>query len=348
MSTRIMRRILILLALALIPDAAAAFSWQLDSIAQMGKFPRFCVDTYNWANIFFNGTDTAYVRSTGYRWNIKLRTASWADMNEFYFDRHHVMHMQSPYCSSIGLDVQYMAVAIGYDININKLFGGADRSKSRFNFEFSSARFSGRLYSVTNRDGMIITRLNNMNDIDTDFRNMNTNTFGVDLTYFLNMGRYSNGAAFSYSKLQMRSQGSWIFTAAYQRQKMNFDFRSLPSGIKQWLPDDWSDSTYTASGYNIGIGAGYGFNWVPCRNLTIGIMALAIPSVNHGYLNSPEKRCSFRLNYRGGASVVWNHNRWFIGTSIRADAGFIYSDATTLINALPAFDLKIGWRFNLF
>jgi len=40
---------------------ARSFSFDLDSIAAMGKFPRFVVNTYRWGNEFFNGYDTTYV-----------------------------------------------------------------------------------------------------------------------------------------------------------------------------------------------------------------------------------------------------------------------------------------------
>lgn len=335
-------------AILMMAQSAMALSFNPDSIAKMGKFPDFCVRTYYWADRFFNGVDTAYVQSTEYKMNVKLKSGSWSDINEFYFDGQHRMKLQSPYCSSIGFDVQYLAVALGYDININRLFGGSDRSKSRFNFEFSSALLSGRFYSIKNHDGMTIRRLDNNKDINIDFNAMSTSTWGIDATYFFNHRKYSNSAAFSFGKIQRKSQGSFMLTAAFQSQKMKFDFSQMPDNVKGWLPERWKDRIYSSNGYNIGIGGGYGFNWVPCKNLTIGVMAQVIPSLNYGYLNSSKKGCSFRMNYRGGVSVVWNHDRWFICTAARADAGLIYSNSSTLTNALVSFDVKIGWRFNLF
>lgn len=329
-------------------QAASAFSFNPDSIAKMGRFPDFCVRTYYWADRFFNGVDTAYVSSTGYKMNVKLRSGSWSDINEFYFDGQHRMKMQSPYCSSIGLDVQYLAVALGYDININRLFGGADRSKSRFNFEFSSALLSGRFYSISNHDGMTVRRFGDHKSMALNFDAMSTSTWGIDITYFFNRRRYSNSAAFSFGKIQRRSQGSFLLTASFQSQKTDFDFSQLPDDIKVWLPEQWKGRRYSSDGFNIGVGGGYGFNWVPCRNLTIGLMAQVIPSLNYGYLNSSRKGYSFRMNYRGGASVVWNRDRWFVGAAARADAGLIYSSSSTLTNALVNIDVKVGWRFNLF
>ena len=220
--------LILTVAFAVATQPASALSLLPESIARTGRFAAFCVRTYYWADRFFNGSDTAYVQSTGYKMNVKFRSGSWSDINEFYFDGDHRMKMQSPYCSSIGFDVQYLAVALGYDINVNRLFGGSDRSKSRFNFEFSSALLSGRLYSIRNNDGMTVSRFGEYRNLNLDFSGMSTSTWGVDATYYFNHRRYSNSAAFSFGKIQRRSQGSFMLTAAYQRQKMEFDFAQLP------------------------------------------------------------------------------------------------------------------------
>ena len=56
-----------------------AFSFDLDSIAQMGKFPRFVVNTYRWGDKFFNSYDSAYVEGTGYKFNVKAKSELWKD-----------------------------------------------------------------------------------------------------------------------------------------------------------------------------------------------------------------------------------------------------------------------------
>ncbi len=340
--------LLLFVALSCISRPAAAITLHPDTIAKAGKFPAFCMRAYSWVDRFFNSTDTAYVGATGYKMNIKLKSSSWADINEFYFDSDHRMKMQSPYCSSIGFDVQYLAIALGYDININRLMGGNDRSKSRFNFELSSALLSARLYSIKNHDGMTIRRFGDNSNLWLDFSDMSTSLWGIDATYIFNHRKYSSSAAFSFGKIQKRSQGSFLLTFAYQSQKMEFDFNSLPDEVHSWLPDEWKGRIYAASGHNISLGGGYGFNWVPCRNITIGLMAQILPSLSHGYINSPHKVYSFRMSYRGGLSAVWNQDRWFVGASAKADASFIYSRSSTLTNALVNFDIKAGWRFNLF
>ena len=327
-----------------IPITVSAMSINLDSIAVKGKTLKFGVNIYRFADKFFNELDTAFVSSTGYKWNAKFRAYSWTDFNGFYFDGKHQMGMLSPFCTSIGADVQFMAVAIGYDININKLLGGRDRSKSKFSFEFSSARLSGRYYSITNDEGMNIKYIDNKLIDEIPFQGITSSLWGLDLTYYFNNHRYSNQAAFSFGKIQKRNQGSFMIGLAYQNQKLFFDFNSLPNQIKDWFPENWKGRNYRSNGFNFGFSGGYGYNWVARQKFTFGVMGLIIPSLHYGYLNSEDKGYSFRMNYRINASAVWNHHRWFFGAVTRADVGFIYSEST-LASGLFSFETKLGWRF---
>ncbi len=225
-----------------------AFSWNLDSIADKGRFPHFCVNTYRWADRFFNGSDTAYVQSTGYKMNVKLRTSSWGDMNEFYFDGDDQIRLNSPSTATIGFDVAYMAVALGYDVNISRLFGAVDRTKTRFNFDFSSALLSGRFYSIRNGYGMNLTSVGGQH-VDGHFlQNVETSTWGLEAFWYFNSRRYSNAAATNFGKIQLKSQGSFITGLAYQYHKLDFDFSKLPEDLKRNLPEEWRNRWYRADG----------------------------------------------------------------------------------------------------
>ncbi|MDE5720506.1 MAG: DUF4421 domain-containing protein [Paramuribaculum sp.] len=342
-----MYRLILLIILAAATAEAPALTFDFDSIAAKGPVPKFFVGAYRWVDRTFNGTDTAYVRSTGYKWNVKVRSSNWSDFNSFYFDRNHEMNMHSPFCSSIGADIQFMAVALGYDINLSRLTGGKDRSKSKFNFEFSSGLVSGRIYSINNTDGMTITSFGDLKNLDTPYKGINSTIWGIEAICVINPRRYSNSAAFSFGKIQLRSQGSWLVGLAFQSQKLDFDFSSLPDDIHQWLPEKWQGMRYATDGINIGVSGGYGYNWVPRRNWTIGVQAIIIPSLNYGYVNTDRKQYSFRMNHRLNLGAVWNHDRWFIGVTAKLDASLIYY-YSTLVNGLTNIEAKAGWRFNLF
>ncbi|MGM9872585.1 MAG: hypothetical protein ACI30X_03930, partial [Muribaculaceae bacterium] len=62
MRNRLRRAIMVLMLAVLAPLSASAFSLALDSIAEWGKFPRFCIDVYRWGDKFFNSYDSTYVK----------------------------------------------------------------------------------------------------------------------------------------------------------------------------------------------------------------------------------------------------------------------------------------------
>ena len=330
-----------------IPMNGYPSSWHIDSIAQKGRFSRFCVNAYKLADRFFNGTDTAYVQPTGYKMNVKLRSSISSDLNEFYIDGNDNIKFCSTPTATIGFDVAYMAVALGYDININRLFGGVDRTKSRLNFDFTSARFSGRLYRTRNGYGMKLTSIGGKHDVGYFFKDVQTSVWGIDAFYYFNSRRYSNAAASNFGKIQLKSQGSFIAGLAYQYSKMVFDFSALPDDLKSDLPESWRNRRYLADGCTFGLAGGYGFNWVPKRKFNVGAIAIIIPGLNYGYLNSANKSYSFRINYRATLSASYNHKRWFVGIVGKADLANIYSVHSTLSNALWTIEAKVGWRFNI-
>lgn len=324
-----------------------AFSWDIDSIARKGSFLRFCANTYKWADNFFNGSDTTYVQSAGYKMNVKLRTSSWSDLNEFYFDGNDQIRLCSPTTATVGFDVAYMAIALGYDVNINKLFGAVDRTKSRFNFDFSSALISGRFYRIKNDYGMNLTSIGEQQNINYFFKDVATSTWGIDVFCYFNSKRYSNAAATNFGKIQRKSQGSFIAGFAIQHSKMDFDFSTLPDNLKSNLPESWRNKHYYADGNTFGIAGGYGFNWVPKQKFNIGVIGIIIPGLNFGHLNSETKSYSFRINYRCSLSASYNHKRWFAGIVAKSDLAKIYSVHSTLTNAQWSVEAKVGWRFNI-
>ena len=72
-----------------------AFSFALDSIAAMGKFPAFCIKTYRWGDQFFNGYDTLYVKGSGHKFNVKVLTNTWVDYYNFDLQDNMSMRLQS-------------------------------------------------------------------------------------------------------------------------------------------------------------------------------------------------------------------------------------------------------------
>lgn len=336
-----------------VPQKAGAFSLALDSVATWGKFPRFCVNTYRWGDKFFNSYDSAYVEGTGYKFNGKLKTDTWVDNYRFALPDKYVMNMRSDWCTSTGLWLTYLALSVGYDVNVSKFFGGSDQARKRFNFNFNCALFGANFYWITNDVGTKINEFgprHNEQKLNIPFTGINTQIFGFDTYYILNNKRYSRAAAFNYSKIQKRSQGSFFFGFAYWKQKYDFDFSKLPIDIREDLPESWAerDYRYSASNHNYSLCAGYGYNWVFARHWLLGVNESPVLGLKHGYINNPGKVAnSLSLYNRFKLSVIWNNGEWFAGIIGNAENGLIYDKDHQLISGVFSFEASVGYRFNL-
>lgn len=331
---------------------ANALCLDLDSVATWGKFPRFCVNTYRWGDKFFNSYDSTYVEGTGYKFNVKFKADTWIDNYDFMLPDNYRMSMVSDYCTSAGIWVTYLAVSAGYDMNVNKYLGVNESARKRFNFKFSCALFSANFYWTTNNVGTSIKRMGKSGDVkkfDLPFNGINTKLFGVDAFFFFNNKKYSQAAAFNYSKIQKRSQGSFCLGFSYWTQDFNFDFTQLPLTIQQQVPDSWSNgnSHYQVYNHNYSVCGGYGYNWAFNKHWILGVSESPIVGLKHGTFNGEKPRVSFSLYNRFQLSAVWNNNRWFGGLILKAENGLFYDKSHSLYNGVFTGEASFGYRFNI-
>ena len=345
----------ILVAAVLFMSAAlpsAAISLNLDSIAEWGRFPRFCIGVYRWGDRFFNSYDSTYVQGTGYKFNVKVTTDSWFDFYNFMLPERTTMHMRSEPSTSIGAHLTYLAVSVGYDVNFSKLFGGPSEARQRYNFGFNCSLFAAELSYIKNDVGTRITRFGTAG-IDTDykiklpFKGINVSSWNLDTYYFFNHKRYSQAAAFNFSKLQKKSQGSFYAGVSIYTQHFDFDFSELPSEILEHLPQSWPDYRYNVKTHNYALRAGYGYNWALGRHWLIGVTESPVIGMKKGFINSEDEHVSCSLSNRLGVAVVWNNGHWFFGATGRCDIGLIYDKEHTFANAFVTGQMSVGYRFNL-
>lgn len=117
LSSRLLAAILVGVCICLSAQRTSAFSLALDSVAEWGKFPRFCVNVYRWGDRFFNTYDSAYVKGTGTKFNVKFKLESWFDNYNFRFAEDNVrMTMVSDPNTTAGVWLTYLAVSAGYDL----------------------------------------------------------------------------------------------------------------------------------------------------------------------------------------------------------------------------------------
>lgn len=338
------------------PEANAALvmspeSFRLDSIAQWGKFPRFCVDVYRWGDKFFNSYDSVYVQGSGKRWNVKFRTDSWLDIYNFRLVDGYRMDMVSQPSTTFGLYLTYMAVSVGYDLNVNKILGKAERTRKRFNLQFNCSLFAMEFQTISNDVGTTVRRIgfpDEMKGTNIDFRGINTSQWQLDMYYFFNHRRYSQGAAYYYSKIQTRSAGSFYAGLSFWSQRYEFDFRSLENELFEQLPDTWNYN-YSVNNKNYAIRVGYAYNWVFRKGWCLGTSLAPTAGLRWGSVNRPgERHTSFAVSVQARLSLIYNlKKRWFFGLVGRMDGGLIYDKEHSLLSSSVTCEVSAGFRFDL-
>lgn len=334
---------------------ARSFSFDLDSIAAMGKFPRFVVNTYRWGNEFFNGYDTTYVQGTGYKFSAKITADSWMDGYNFQLPDNKTMLMATEPSTSVGLYVSYLALSAGYDINISKLITGVDRSRQRLRFGFNCMLFSAEAYMSRNDIGTTIRKFGDASAPSRPnytFNGINNASWGIDAYYFFNHKKYSEAASFNYSRIQKRSQGSFYTGFSIYAQRLDFRFNELPPSYLDQLPETWApDYNYRVKTNNYAVRIGYGYNWVFAKHWVLGISESPIIGVRDGYvtpwIEGKSRKVSLSMFNRAKLSVVWNAGRWFGGLVGMADLAIINNHKTTYTGGTFSGEAVIGYRFNL-
>lgn len=349
-----LRLLLIVVAAMFCVPKGNAVSFALDSIAEWGKFPRFCINVYRWGDKFFNSYDSAYVVGTGTKFNVKVTTDSWLNYYRFTLPDAQSGGIFGPSVdlisrpsTSVGVHLTYLAVSIGYDLNLSSLFRGIKESRQRYQFGFSCALFTVEAYKEINRVGTRMTRFGSMKHLNIPFDGMHSDSWGIDLYYFFNNKKYSQAAAFNYSKIQRRSQGSFFAGLSVYSQKYDFDFSGLDRHFLEQLPSEWEGYHFATNTQNYGIRAGYAYNWVFAKNLLLGVSVSPTVGLKHGYVNSYTQKTSFSLYNHAKLSVVWNGGKWFAGINFNGDTAVVSDRQTTFMGSNLSFTAAAGYRFNL-
>lgn len=329
-----------------------ALSFNLDSIADWGKFPRFCVNTYRWGDKFFNGYDTLYVEPTGYKFNAKVKLESWTDYYQPKFKNDARMTMFSDPSTSLGFYLTYLAVSVGYDVNISKVFGIDANARKRWQFGFNCMLFSANLYLINNDVGTTIKRFQfsdgHTENLDLDFHGINTSEWGINLYYFFNHKRYSQAAAFNFSRVQQRSGGSFFAGLAFTKQNYQFDFSELPDHIREDLPL-FDEDRYVLNSHNYAFMGGYGYNWAFRRGWNWGVTVAPMLGWTDGLMigNSVNEGTTFAMLLQARTGVVWNHKQWFAASIFSCQANLIGSRERNMLTSYFTFEVSAGFRFNI-
>ncbi len=170
---------------------------------------------------------------------------------------HFESEMKADYKSTVSIGVSYLGLSLNLSVNPAKMLG-----KYR-DYELGFRSYGKRFgFDIAYQDAH---NFKGWQELDGERRDFTTSedmfklrTLNVNGYYVFNHRRFSYPAAFSHSYIQRRSAGSFLLAASGQGQHGEVDGKT-PVSFKMT---------------NIGIGAGYGYNFVPASGWLLHLSAL--------------------------------------------------------------------------
>ncbi len=237
--------------------------------------------------------------------------------------------MNSADKTTISFAVNYMGVAVALALNPAKLAGKYKDFELNLNAYGNRYGFDFIYQDARNFKGWYKEEGTGRIELPPDMlrlRSLNINGY-----YVFNYRRFSYPAAFTQSYIQRRSAGSFMLAASLQTQNLKTE-GELNSKLKA---------------FNIGLGAGYGYNLVVRRNWLFHLSALpTIIVYSHTSLKVEDEHLP--MNYRfpefivtGRGAIVRQIGRWFVGASM------VYN-FTNIGNANQLSVYNDKWRTRVF
>lgn len=318
-----------------------------DTTVVYPKFLKFCVDVYNWGDRFFNSYNTEYVEGTGHRWKARLVNDNWTDSYSMVFkDNKMTLRMLNELNVNLGAYLHYMAVSVGYSMNMSTIFKGRRNKHSRFETNFNCALFNFEL-SYTTNTGTFIRQLTGYNQgrlVKIPFPETSMKNLDVSIYYFFNNKKYSQGAAYNFSKFQKKSAGSWMLGFTYSNLDISMNFNDVAHEIRPFFTLQTNDLRFHYHSYCILVG--YGFNWVFHPKWLFNVTAQPSIGFNHCYEDATVGEGNqFALNIHGRMSVTFNHRSFFANAMGKISGNWYTSKHLSLFNAIEYFAVNAGIRF---
>jgi len=221
----------------------------------------------------------------------------------------------------------YRGIGVGFAINPAK-WGGIYKDYE-FNLNFYSRRFSLDFsYQRSESLSGDIRRGDTMLRMEKDDVEMNMVNFAA--TYTFNHRKFSYQAAFTQSYIQRRSAGSWLACLSYQGGSLK-----TTDALKSRNPQSPEVRIYLG---HVGIGGGYGYNWVLGRRwlLHLSVMpTFVVFNRNNLTINGERKKAEhvrFNMIFNERLAVVFNISpRFFVGATLVMNNS-VFDDSNVIIN----------------
>lgn len=171
--------------------------------------------------------------------------------------KHFESEMKADYKSTVSVGVSYLGLSLNLSINPAKMLG------KYHDYELGFRSYGKRFgFDIAYQDASNFKGWQELNGERRDFTTsedmFKLRTLNVNGYYVFNHRRFSYPAAFSHSYIQRRSAGSFLLAASAQGQHGEVN----------------NETSVSFKMTNIGIGAGYGYNFVPARGWLLHLSAL--------------------------------------------------------------------------
>lgn len=255
--------------------------------------------------------DTAYITRPQTKWTLTARyNVSGAEIeSEGIENGHHFKsEMKADYKSTLSVGVSYLGFTLSMALNPAKLMG--KYRDYELNFNSYGRRFG---FDVIYQDAKNFTGWNEtegMERVTLPADLLSVKTLNVNAYYAFNSRRFSYPAAFSQSYIQRRSAGSFLLAASGMGQRGTVHGERL----------DMQEMTFKMT--NIGLGAGYGYNYVPHQGWLLHISGLPTFIVySNTSMTFDDTKVSLKYHFpeviitgRGAAVYQWRNK--FAGVSM--------------------------------
>ena len=251
--------------------------------------------------------DTAYISRPKTKWTVtaRMNVSGSKIKTEGISDGHHFnSEMKADRKATLSVGVSYLGFSLSAALNPAKLMGKYRDYELNFN---SYGKLFG--FDVIYQDAKNFTGWHDhegMERIELPDGMLSVKTLNVNAYYVFNSRRFSYPAAFSQSYIQRRSAGSFLLAASGQGQHATLD---------------WQEAMQLKM-TNIGLGAGYGYNYVPGQGWLLHISALPTfivysnTSMTFGDTNIPLHYHFPEVIITGRGAVVRQWGNKFIGLSM--------------------------------
>lgn len=267
--------------------------------------------------------DTNYVVRPKTKWTLKARynlSGNRIESEGREMGSHFKSEINSNFKSTFSVGATYRGFSLNLALNPAKLAGKYRDYEINLNSYGKSFGWDFIYQNAKNFNGWY--NQDGKPRIDLPADKLTVITFNMNLYYAFNNKKFSYPAAFSQSYIQKRSAGSFLLAASGMHQRANYKWEET---IKLLMT-------------NIGIGAGYAYNFVPGKGWLLHISALPTFIVySHTSVKLNDVKVPLHYNFpeviiTGRGAVVHQIKNIFYGLSMVYNFSNIGSEETLTVH----------------